>query len=141
MELQLEESLELNRLPLEEAQSDGASANTVSEQPYSDNTTIDSGEAVDTNTRTYCSGVPTRRKKLLQGPSLPSLRGRQQIAQLLSDFGREFTSIGWEKQQQATRSVWIKGMPSVLGSKQVVELKGRPARPNTWYSSAQSHEM
>jgi len=98
MELQLEESLELNRLPLEEAQSDGASANTVSEQPYSDNTTIDSGDAVDTNTRTYCSGVPTRRKKVLQGPSLPSLRGHQQIAQLLSDFGREFTSIGWEKQ-------------------------------------------
>lgn len=72
-EFQLDESLELNRLPLEEAQSDGASGKTESEQPYSDNTTIDSGEAVDTSTRTYCSGVPARMKKLLQGPSMPSL--------------------------------------------------------------------
>lgn len=70
---QLEDLFESKRSPLEDAQFDGALAKTESEQPYSDSTTIDSGDAVDTKTLTYCSGVPTRRKKLLHGPSLPSL--------------------------------------------------------------------
>lgn len=63
----------MNKTPLEIAQFVGTFSNTDVEQPYSDSTTIDSGDAVDIKTLTSCSGVPTRMKKLLQGPSLPSL--------------------------------------------------------------------
>ena len=72
----VEDSFASNRLPRETAQSFGTSSKTDVEQPTSENTTIDCGEAVDTRTLTSCSGVPTRRKKVLHGPSLPSLRCR-----------------------------------------------------------------
>ena len=69
----MDDLLRLNKSPLETAQFAGTVVKAAVEQPKSDKTTIDSGEAVDTSTLTACSGVPTRRKKELHGPSLPSL--------------------------------------------------------------------
>jgi len=71
---QLEDLFRSNKLPRETAQSGGTVAKTDGEQPNSDTGTRDSGEAVDTSTRMYCSGVPTLRSNVLHGPSLPSLR-------------------------------------------------------------------
>lgn len=50
---------------------------------------MDSGEAVDTSTLTSCSGVPTRRKKVLHGPSFPSLNT------MLADDTRPTKGFRW----------------------------------------------
>lgn len=63
-------------------------ANTDVEQAYSDKATIDSGEAVETRTLMYCSGVPTRISKVLHGPSLPSLDARSADGKQPEKLGR-----------------------------------------------------
>lgn len=55
----------LNNLPLDTAQSGGTVSNAAEVQPYSESTTNDSGEAVDTRTLTFCSELPTRRSTAL----------------------------------------------------------------------------
>jgi hypothetical protein len=98
----VEDWLGLNKLPLETAQFGGTVANTGVEQAYSDKGTNGSGEAVETSTLIYCSGVPTRRSKVLHGPSLPSLysiSSHQHTAQWshFKEPSGKPTSIDWQE--------------------------------------------
>lgn len=72
---QVDETFGLNIMPRDTAQFGRTCAKTSPEQPYSERTTIVSGDAVETRTRTSCPGVPTRRLNELHGPSFPSLDG------------------------------------------------------------------
>lgn len=93
---QLELLLSWKRLPLETAQSGGIVSNTALEQPESENATIASGDAVETRTLRYCSGVPTRMSKLLHGPSLPSLGAVSRRRAIKVEQGG-ITSIDWQE--------------------------------------------
>jgi hypothetical protein len=57
------------------AQSGGTVSKTDEEHADSERGMMACGDAVDTSTRMYCSGRPTRRWKVLHEPSLPSLLG------------------------------------------------------------------
>jgi hypothetical protein len=71
--------------------------NTAGLQPCPASATIDSGEAVETRTRRYCAGSPTRRSKVDHGPSLPSLCGRTLLSVMMH--------CRWMRQSMAGQSV------------------------------------
>lgn len=86
---QVDDVFESNKLPLETAQLEGTVVNTEVEQAYSDKGTSETGEAVETSTLTSCSDEPTRRSKVLHGPSFPSLHTGSEDRTLPAEETRE----------------------------------------------------